>query len=323
LCFLFLKREKVSKRKFLVTASSGADLRLDAFLSQKIRELSRSRLQKAIEQEKVRVNQIIRRSSYKLKEGDRVEIDFEIAEPEKIVGEDLPLEVIYTDKHILVIDKPSGMVVHPGAGNKRGTLVNALLFHFPQLKSLGPEERSGIVHRLDKETSGVMVVAKSLKAYQELPKQFKKRQVKKRYLGLVWGKIPEKKGIIDWAIGRHIKHGERISVKTKKPRSAETHYSVQEEMGNFTLLEIRPVTGRTHQIRVHFAASGHPLAGDVRYGRRKSMPKCPRLFLHAAYLSFLHPETRERIEFTSPLPQDLKEFLAALKKKENPPLKEE
>lgn len=319
---MFLKREKVPKRKFLVTASSGAELRLDAFLSQKIGELSRSQLQKAIEQEKVRVNQIIRRSSYKLKEGDRVEIEFEIAELEKIAAEDFPLEVIYTDKHILVIDKPSGMVVHPGAGNKRGTLVNALLFHFPQLKSLGPEERPGIVHRLDKETSGVMVVAKSLKAYQELPQQFKQRQVKKRYLGLVRGKIPEKKGIIDWAIGRHSKRGERISVKTKKPRSAETHYSVREEIGNFTLLEIRPVTGRTHQIRVHFAASGHPLAGDVRYGGRKSIPKCPRLFLHASSLSFLHPETRERVEFTSPLPQDLKEFLATLKKKENRPLKE-
>jgi 23S rRNA pseudouridine1911/1915/1917 synthase len=207
------------------------------------------------------------------------------------------------------------MVVHPGAGNRRGTLVNALLFHFPQLKGIGPEERSGIVHRLDKETSGVMVIAKTMKAYQELQQQFKKRQVNKVYLGLVWGKMPEKEGVIDWAIGRHVKHGERISVKTKKPRAAETNYSVREEIGNFTLLEIRPITGRTHQIRVHCAAAGHPLVGDARYGRLKSKPKCPRFFLHASCLSFLHPETGERVEFTSPFPKDLKEFLEDLKKK--------
>ena len=303
------------KRKFLVTGSSGADQRLDAYLSQKIKELSRSRLQKAIDQQKVRVNRIFRKSSYTLKEGDRVEIEFEITEPEKIEGEDLPLEIIHRDKHILVIDKPSGMVVHPGPGNRRGTLVNALLFHFPQLKEIGPEERPGIVHRLDKETSGIMVVARTLKAYRELQKQFKKRQVKKVYSGLVWGKMPEKEGIIDWALGRHVKHGQRISVKTKRPRSAETHYSVQEEIGNFNLLEIRPVTGRTHQIRVHFAASGHPLVGDARYGRRKSKPEGARLFLHASGLSFLHPETGERTEFTSPLPHDLRKFLEAIKEK--------
>jgi 23S rRNA pseudouridine1911/1915/1917 synthase len=305
----------VPKRKFLVTASSGADQRLDTFLSQKIKELSRSWLKKAIDQEKVKVNRILRRSSYRLKEGDRVEVEFEIVEPEEIKGEELPLEVIYSDKHLLVIDKSSGMVVHPGPGNRRGTLVNALLFHFPQLEAIGPKERPGIVHRLDKETSGVMVIARTLKAYRELQKQFKKRQVKKVYSGLVWGKMPEKEGIIDWALGRHVKHGQRISVKTKRPRSAETHYSVREEIGDFNLLEIRPVTGRTHQIRVHFAASGHPVVGDTRYGRRKSKPKCARLFLHASGLSFLHPETGERAEFTSALPQDLGKFLKAIKKK--------
>ncbi len=302
------------KKEFLVTALSGADQRLDTFLSQKIKELSRSRLQKAIDLEKVKVNRIIRRSSYRLKEGDRVEVEFEIAEPEKIEGEDLPLEVIYRDKHLLVIDKPSGMVVHPGPGNRRGTLVNALLFHFPRIKEIGPQERPGIVHRLDKETSGVMVVARTLKAYRELKKQFKERQIKKVYSGLVWGKMPEKEGRINWALGRHVKHGQRISVKTRRPRSAETHYIVQEEIGSFNLLEIRPVTGRTHQIRVHFAASGHPLVGDTRYGRRKSRPECPRLFLHAAGISFLHPETGEKAEFVSPLPQDLSKFLEVVKK---------
>ena len=303
------------KRKFLITSSSGADQRVDAFLSQKIKELSRSQLQKAIEQERVKVNQTIRKSSYKLKEGDKVEIEFELRKPDKVEGEDLPLEIIYKDSHLLVINKPSGIVVHPGAGNKQGTLINALLFHFPQLKGIGPEERPGIVHRLDKETSGVMVVARTLGAYRDLQQQFKRRQVKKVYSGLVWGRMPEKEGLIDWALGRHVKHGQRISVRTKKPRPAETFYTVQEELGNFTLLEIRPVTGRTHQVRVHFAASGHPLVGDVRYGRRKSKIKCPRLFLHASRLSFLHPDTGKKIEFTSPLSEDLKGFLKALKKK--------
>jgi len=305
----------VPKRKFLITSSSGVDQRVDAFLSQKIKELSRSKLQKAIEQERVKVNRIIRKSSYKLKEGDSVEIEFELRKPEKVEGADLPLEIIYKDDHLLVINKPSGIVVHPGAGNKQGTLINALLFHFPRLKGIGPEERPGIVHRLDKETSGVMVVARTFKAYEDLQQQFKRRQVKKVYSGLVWGRMPKKEGLIDWALGRHVKHGERISVRTKKPRSAETFYTVQEGLGNFTLLEIRPVTGRTHQIRVHFAASGHPLVGDVRYGRRKSKIKCPRLFLHASRLSFLHPETGKKTEFTSPLAEDLKGFLEALKKK--------
>ena len=303
------------KREFLVTSSSGVNQRLDIFLSDKIKELSRSQIQKAIEEEKVKVNHIIQRSSHRLREGDRIEIEFEIAEPEEIKGEDLPLEVIYRDKHLLVIGKSSGMVVHPGPGNRRGTLVNALLFHFPQLEGIGPKERPGIVHRLDKETSGVMVIARTLKAYRELQKQFKKRQVKKVYSGLVWGKMPEKEGIIDWALGRHVKHGQRISVKTKRPRSAETHYSVREEIGDFNLLEIRPVTGRTHQIRVHFAASGHPVVGDTRYGRRKSKLKYSRLFLHASGLSFLHPETGERAEFASPLPQDLRKFLESIEKK--------
>jgi len=305
----------VLKREFLVTSFSGTNQRLDIFLSEKIKELSRSQLQKAIEEEKVRVNSALRRSSYRLKEGDTVEIEFRLKEPEKVEGEDIPLEIIYSDNHLVVVNKPSGMVVHIGARNRRGTLVNALLYHFPGLKKIGAEERPGIVHRLDKETSGVMVVAKSLRAYKELQRQFKKREVKKVYLGLVWGRMPEKEGKIDWPLGRHLKHGERISVSTKKPRPAETRYSVQEELGNFTLLEIKPVTGRTHQIRVHLATSGHPLVGDLRYGCRKSKIKYPRLFLHASHLSFIHPDKGERVEYFSPLPEDLEEFLETIQKR--------
>lgn len=297
------------KKEFLITSSFGANQRLDVFLSERIKEVSRSLLQNAIKEEKVKVNDIFRKSSYRLKEGDWVEIEFEIPKAEKIEAEDIPLEIIYRDKHFIIIDKPPGMVVHPGAGSRRGTLVNALLHHFPEVKNIGPEERPGIVHRLDKETSGVMVIARTLKAYKELQRQFKRREVEKVYLGLVWGRMPENAGKIDWPIGRHLRHGERISVKTRKPRTAETHYLVQKEFKDFTLLEIKPVTGRTHQIRVHLAASGHSLVGDVRYGRRKSKERYTRLFLHALRISFIHPETKERVEFTSPLPEELKEIL--------------
>lgn len=283
--------------------------RLDVFLSEKIKELSRSRIQKIVEEQRVRINGVSRKSSYKLREGERVEIDFELPEAEKIEPENIPIEVLYSDVCIAVVDKPSGMVVHPGAGNKRHTLVHTLLYHFPDIKMVGPEERPGIVHRLDKETSGVMVVAKNLKAYKELQRQFKVREVEKFYVGLVWGKMSRHEGKISWAVGRHKKHGEKMSIKTRKPRSAETLYTVQKEYGEFTLLEIKPTTGRTHQIRVHLSASGHPVVGDNRYGGRKSKITCPRLFLHAQRLVFFHPETKERVEFSSRLPQDLRDFL--------------
>jgi len=299
----------VPKKEFLITSLSGVNQRLDVFLSEKIKELSRSRIQKIVEEQRVRINGVSRKSSYKLREGERVEIDFELPEPEKIEPENIPIEVLYSDVCIAVVDKPSGMVVHPGAGNKRHTLVNTLLYHFPDIKMVGPEERPGIVHRLDKETSGVMVVAKNLKAYKELQRQFKVRKVEKFYVALVWGKMPRHEGKISWAVGRHKKHGERMSIKTRKPRSAETLYTVQKEYGEFTLLEIKPTTGRTHQIRVHLSASGHPVVGDNRYGGRKSKISCPRLFLHAQRLVFFHPETKERVEFSSHLPQDLRDFL--------------
>jgi 23S rRNA pseudouridine1911/1915/1917 synthase len=302
----------VPKKEFFVTSLSGLNQRLDVFLSGKISELTRSQIQKFIGSKRVKVNGEARKSNYTLKEGERVEISYEIAVPEEIQPEDIPLDIIYCDRHILVINKTSGMVVHPGAGHRKHTLVNALLFHFPGIKDIGPEERCGIVHRLDKETSGLMVVARNRDAYKGLQEQFKRREVQKVYLGLVWGRMPEREGKFTWAIGRHVKHGERISVSTKKPREAVTLYSVQKEYGEFTLLEIKPLTGRTHQIRVHLAASGHSLVGDTRYGCRKTKIRVPRLFLHASSLSFIHPETKEVVEFSSPLPEDLQNFLDKL-----------
>ena len=300
------------KKEFLATPLSGINQRLDVFLSERISELTRSQIQKMIEAKRVRVNGVVSKSNHRLKEGERVEIEYELPEPERIQPEDIPLDMVYSDNTILVVEKPSGMVVHPGAGNRTHTLVNALLFHFPDIEIVGPEERAGIVHRLDKETSGLMVIARNGNAYSQLQRQFKRREVEKLYLGLVWGKMPEKKGEFTWPIGRHVKHGERISVSTKKPKDALTQYSVQKEYEEFTLLEIRPLTGRTHQIRVHLAASGHPLVGDTRYGRRKTKIRVTRLFLHASWLSFMHPETEQRIEFSSPMPKDLKDYLDKL-----------
>lgn len=275
--------------------------------------MSRSQIKKLIEKKKVRVDGVLRKSSYKLQEKERVEIDYERPDYKENIPENIPLELIYTDEHIVVINKPSGLVVHPGAGYKEHTLVNALLYYFPEIKDIGPDDRPGIVHRLDKETSGVMVVAKTSEAYRRLQCQFKQREVQKFYICLVWGKITAEEGRISWSIGRHPTHGERMSIKSRKPRKAETLYSVQKRYAKFTLLEVKPLTGRTHQIRVHLSASGHPLVGDTRYGRLKSTNvECPRLFLHAFKLLFNHPETQQRVEFLSPLPQDLKSFLENL-----------
>lgn len=300
------------KKEFFISSLSGLNQRLDVFLSDKISELTRSQIQKFIGSKRVKVNGETKKSNYMLKEGEKVEFEYALSEPEEIQPENISLDVIHCDRHILVINKTSGMVVHPGAGNRKHTLVNALLFHFPGIREVGPEERCGIVHRLDKETSGLMVVARNMDAYTGLQEQFKKREVQKVYLGLVWGRMREKKGEFTWAIGRHVKHGERISVRTKKPRDAVTLYSVQKEYELFTLLEIKPLTGRTHQIRVHFAAAGHSLVGDTRYGYRKTKIRVPRLFLHASYLSFNHPETKKTVEFSSLLPKDLKNFLDKL-----------
>jgi len=302
----------VPKKEFFISSLSGLNQRLDVFLSDKISELTRSQIQKFIGSKRVKVNGETKKSNYMLKEGEKVEFEYALSEPEEIQPENISLDVIHCDRHILVINKTSGMVVHPGAGNRKHTLVNALLFHFPGIREVGPEERCGIVHRLDKETSGLMVVARNMDAYTGLQEQFKKREVQKVYLGLVWGRMREKKGEFTWAIGRHVKHGERISVRTKKPRDAVTLYSVQKEYELFTLLEIKPLTGRTHQIRVHFAAAGHSLVGDTRYGYRKTKIRVPRLFLHASCLSFNHPETKETVEFSSLLPKDLKNFLDKL-----------
>jgi 23S rRNA pseudouridine1911/1915/1917 synthase len=299
----------VPEDKFHITLSHGFGQRLDVFLSAHLSRLTRSQVQKLVDDKKVRVNGAWSKPAHKLRVGDVVEVDLSGETKIPLMPENIPLEVLYSDEDIIVINKPAGLVVHPGAGVTHGTLVNALLYHFPGIEKVGHPERPGIVHRLDKETSGVMVVARSEKAYFELKRQFKAREVEKIYLGLVRGRIQTMEGKIDWAIGRHPRHRQRISIRTKKPKEALTYYWVKKVLKNFTLLEIKPVTGRTHQIRVHFAAAGHPIVGDSRYGGREKSGKFGRLFLHAWHIVFAHPVTGILVEFYAPLPREFQDII--------------
>lgn len=298
------------EQKFLVETSESP--RLDLFLREKIKNLSRAQIQKVIKEGKVLVNGQPVKASHKLKLGDLVEFSYEEHPAEiDLRPEKIDFGVIYEDDQILVINKPSGLVVHPGAGIRSGTLVNGLLACYPEISGVGSPARPGIVHRLDKETSGLMVVARTQAAYQSLRQQFEDRTVKKTYLALALGRFKEKKGTIDLPIGRHVHHREKISVRTRKPKIAITHYEVLEEFKETTFLALKPVTGRTHQLRVHLSATGHPLAGDSRYGGsgQKQRKKYARLFLHAWKLSFEHPATGERLEFECPLPTELEAVL--------------
>lgn len=295
----------------VVGPETGKGTRLDVFLADRIEGLSRAQVQKVIDAGGARVGSFRRKAGYKLKPGDRIHVEYEIPQPESaLVPQHIPLKIVYLDEHVIVIDKPPHLVVHPGPGHPSGTLVNALIYHFPEVALVGNEQRPGIVHRLDQDTSGVMVAARSLRAYVSLREQFKQRVVWKTYLALAWGRVNATEGRISWPLGRHPKEGSRISIRARSPKKAETFFQVQRMFKDTTLLEVRPVTGRTHQIRVHLAAAGHPVAGDPVYGRKREPREFPRIFLHAHTLSFLHPGTGERLTFASPLPPDLEEVIA-------------
>jgi 23S rRNA pseudouridine1911/1915/1917 synthase len=239
--------------------------------------------------------------------------------------EPLPLDILYEDSSIIVVDKPSGMVVHPAAGNPSGTLVNALLYHCKDLAGINGILRPGIVHRLDKDTSGVMVVAKDDEAYHKLSRQFKSHMVEKVYLAIASGQFSKEEGLIDSPIGRHPRERKRMSVRTRKGRPAITRWKVMEKLKGFALLEISPQTGRTHQIRVHLSSMGHPLLGDPLYGRKgqrglirdpllkEHVKKMGRQALHAHRLGFNHPRTGEKVEFVAPIPDDMKALLEWLR----------
>jgi len=302
----------VSEREFRFVHGEDDNLRLDVYLVDQVRDLTRAQIQDHIEQGLVTVNDRTRKSGTRLRPGDVVVIKVRDFEPPSLDPEPIPLRIIYQDEDVAVIDKPSGLVVHPGAGVHSGTLINALLHHFPEVRRVGAPERPGLVHRLDKETSGVMVVARTQRAYLELQRQFKYRVVQKTYLGLARGR-PDEEGRINWPIGRHVKDGQRFSIKTRKPKEAKTCFRVLEQFNDFALLEVKPLTGRTHQIRVHLAAAGHPLYGDRLYGPMRAKGFELRVFLHAQRLGFIHPVRKEWVEFVSPLPLELDTILDKLR----------
>ena len=285
--------------------------RVDKWLVRQLPDHSRTEIQRWIREGLVRVNGRATKPGYKLEPGDVVEVDVPAAEPyEEVRPEPIPLNIVYQDEDLLVIDKPAGMVVHPAPGHAHGTLVNALLYHVPDLQGIGGVERPGIVHRLDKDTSGLLLVAKNDQAHRELQRQFKEREVEKTYLALVEGHLHPPVGRIEVPIGRDKQHRKRMA-PMREGREAVTEYKVLGHYGDYTLVEAKPLTGRTHQIRVHFSYIGHPLAGDTVYGRRKQRlkPRLKRHFLHAHRLRFRHPRTGEVMEFVSPLPPDLKAVL--------------
>jgi 23S rRNA pseudouridine1911/1915/1917 synthase len=299
--------------------------RLDQFLSETNLNLSRSQAKNLIQKHHILLNQNPAKPSAHIRAGDIISGTLPQPESLSAKAEPLPLTILYEDSSIIIIDKPSGMVVHPAYGNLSGTLVNALLYHCKDLTGINGVIRPGIVHRLDKDTSGVMVVAKNDEAYHHLARQFKNRTVGKVYFAIVYGKFGEDEGLIDSAIGRHPSERKRMSTRAKKGRMAITHWKKIEQLDGFTLLEIFPQTGRTHQIRVHLSSTGHPLLGDPLYGRkgrpgtirdpvlRECVKRMNRQALHAKRLEFTHPQTGERVQFVSPIPQDMKEVLEWLR----------
>lgn len=284
--------------------------RLDLFLARQDLGLTRSQVQRLLQEGHALLNRLPARAGQRLKAGDRVWVHIPPAQPVEVQAEAIPVPVLYQDEYLLVVDKPAGLPVHPSPGHPSHTLVNALLALCPGLKGIGGELRPGIVHRLDKDTSGLMVVAKSHGVHLALSQAFKERWVKKGYLALVTGRVALDSGVIDAPIGRDPRHRKRMAV-VPGGREARTRFRVLRRLQAYTLVEVFPETGRTHQIRVHLASMGHPLVGDALYGR-KAAHLVGRQFLHAHFLAFHHPVTGQWLEFTSALPEDLERALAAL-----------
>ena len=313
--------------------AAAAGMRVDQYLAKCLPDISRARVQLLIEHGQVRINGDAAKAKHKLTGGEEIEIEGQSRpEPLRAIAEDIPLDIIYEDASLAVINKPAGMMVHAGAGSvddarNRGTLVNALLHHFQSLSGVGGDLRPGIVHRLDKQTSGLILVAKNDSTHRKLSEIFAARQLRKTYLALVHGNIAADTGTIDTPISRDLVRRTRMTTRRAGGRTAVSHYMVLQRFdtryGKFTLLEVRIETGRTHQIRVHLASLGHPVVGDTLYGAPHAIPlldkhaqaaplTLPRNFLHAARLEFTHPQTAKPMSLEAPLPGELNSFLNSL-----------
>ncbi len=307
----------------------SAKQRLDRFLNNQLPEHTRSYFQQLISKGFVRVNSNSVKSGYNLKPDDEITIIFPDPEPSHILPENIPLNTIYEDASVVVIDKPAGMIVHPGAGHRSGTLVNALLFHCSDLSGINGVLRPGIVHRLDKNTSGLLVVAKSDASHLFITRQFETREIERTYQAIVWGLVAREMDQIDTLIDRSFRDRKKMSVSIQGGRKAVTNFNIEEKLQYFSLLNLTLGTGRTHQIRVHLNYINHPVFGDPEYHGRQSqinripanrqryvqniLKKMPRQALHAIKLSFIHPESRKRVTFDSELPSDMKDALKLLR----------
>jgi 23S rRNA pseudouridine1911/1915/1917 synthase len=310
--------QQVGLRRFTASAED-AGRRLDLYLASRLPDLSRTRIQELIDQGRVRISERLARRAQRVMPGDIIDIEILPRPPLRAAPEEIPLDVLYEDEDVIVVNKPAGMVVHAGAGAAQGTLVNALLHHFATLSSLGGNLRPGIVHRLDRGTSGAMVIARNDVAHRVLAEQFRSRTVGKTYVALLHGRMSRDIGTIERPISRDPQRRTRMTARLGHGRAARTDWRMLLRLGNFSLIEAEPRTGRTHQIRAHFAAAGHPLAGDTLYGAPRqvraggvSLKPLGRVFLHAARLRFAHPRTGATIEIRAPLDPGLREYLNEL-----------
>lgn len=294
----------------LTTSEQEKNLRLDKYLSEQLKDISRSYLQKLIKDGAVAVNDTSQKANYRLQSGDCIRVSIPDDMQPDITAEDIPLDILYEDDQLLVVNKPKGMVVHPSAGHYSHTLVNALLYHCGStLSGINGVLRPGIVHRIDMDTTGALVVCKTDLAHQSLALQLQEHTITRRYRAIVLHNIKDDAGTVEGPIGRHPTDRKRMAVNHRNGKAAVTHYSVLERFGQYTYIECRLETGRTHQIRVHMASIGHPLLGDTVYGPAKCPFHLQGQCLHAMVLGFQHPITDEYMEFTAPIPEYFDELL--------------
>ena len=309
------QESKQEQRYYYTVMEEQEGMRLDQFLAAELKEHSRSYIQKLIKEKNVKVNSTVIKSNYKVAKGDQIQITIpDLTEPD-ILPENIPLDILYEDDDILVVNKPKGMVVHPAAGHYTGTLVNAIMYHCKdRLSGINGVMRPGIVHRIDMDTTGSLLVCKNDTAHQILAEQLKEHNIKRIYHAIVHGNIKEDSGTVNAPIGRHPIERKKMAINEKNGKPAITHYKVLERFERYTYMEFKLETGRTHQIRVHMASIGHPLLGDTLYSSGRSPYKLQGQTLHAMTIGFIHPRTREYMEVTAPLPEYFEKILKDLRK---------
>ena len=305
----------MNKEEFVVNLPEElTEIRIDKYLPDCFSEMTRSELKKYFDKELVKVNGKIVKPSYKIVNGDYIEVEEYLDDLSNVAPENIPLDIVYEDDDLLVVNKPSGMVVHPAPGHTSGTLVNALMYHYQTLSTINGEKRAGIVHRIDKDTSGLLVVCKTNFAHRAISEQLKTKECKRTYFAIVTGSISHNLGKIDAPIGRDPDNRQKMAV-VANGKPAVTHFKVIDRFRNFTLLELQLETGRTHQIRVHMAYINHPVVGDPLYGVKKQVEPFGQ-YLHAKKIGFIHPRTKEYMEFEVDLPKEFKDKIEELKEME-------